>query len=60
MGNQYGSTTNSETVAAFPCPVCGADVGVACTVVDKRGVVIQPSMGVMHAKRAEQSTTRMA
>jgi hypothetical protein len=51
MSNQFGSTNNAAVIAAYPCPQCGAAVGVPCTVVDGRGIEMIPSAGAIHGVR---------
>jgi hypothetical protein len=50
MANQYGSTTNSDTVARYGCPKCGAVAGVPCTVLDGRGAELR-CKGATHTVR---------
>jgi hypothetical protein len=51
MGDQFGSTNNALTVSLYACPVCGAAVGMPCTVVDGRGVELR-AIGATHTVRA--------
>ncbi|HEY1831111.1 MAG TPA: hypothetical protein VGG38_12800 [Acidimicrobiales bacterium] len=55
MTFQYGAGTNiAATMASYPCPVCGAEPGVLCTIADSRGQPMTPSLGVMHGERVPE------